>query len=80
MASPVAEKLHALFVQLGYTWTIGGKPQVPTADDFDTAIDSGKEELYTEPVPSQMEVGRLIIRHRRQGKFDIYLYLGDIND
>lgn len=79
-SSELAKRLHGLFVQLGYTWTIGGGPQTPTAEDFDLAIDKGREVLYTEPVPSQIEVGRLIIRHYRHGKFDVYLQIGEIND
>lgn len=80
MASETAKKLYDLFIKLGYRWRIGGILQVPTADDFDKTLDRAKKALYDEPVPSQMEAGRLIIRHHSQNKFDVYLQIGDIND
>lgn len=78
--SDLAQKLQALFVQLGYTWRISGQSVIPVPEDFQETLDRAKKDLYDEPVPSQMEVGRLIIRHHRQGKFDVYLHIGDFND
>lgn len=80
MPSETANRLYDLFIKYGYRWKIGGVLQIPTVDDFDKTIDRAKQELYDEPVPSQMEAGRLIIRHHTQGKFDVYIHIGDIND
>jgi hypothetical protein len=80
VASDLAKELYSLFIRLKYRWVIGGIRQSPAVEDFDTAIDSAKKALYAEPVPSQIEVGRLIIRHHAQNKFDVYLHIGESND
>lgn len=80
MASDLAARLHEAFVDYGYEWKIDGKLATPTADDFDQTIDKAKELLYDEPVPSQLQVGRLIVRRWADHKFDVYLHIGDIND
>lgn len=78
--SDIAARLHQAFIDYGYQWKVDGTLSTPTAEDFDQAIDRAKELLYDEPVPSQLEVGRLIIRRHADRKFDVYLYLGDTND
>lgn len=80
MASDLARKLHNAFVHYDYQWKIDGTLSTPTADDLDQAIDRAKELLYDEPVPSQLQVGRLIVRRWADHKFDVYLHIGDIND
>lgn len=79
-ASELAQRLHWAMNTYGYQWRIGGKLQTPTDEDIDQAIDKAKTTLYAEPVPSQMEMGRLIIRHYAPGKFDVYLLQGETND
>jgi hypothetical protein len=79
-ATELAETIYHLFIERGYRWKIGGIEQVPTPEDIDKTIDRAKKTLYAEPVPSQMELGRLIVRHWSPGKFDVYLHLGDRND
>lgn len=71
-------KLLDLFVQLGYSWKIDGELRVPTEDDLQRVLDKAKQTLYDEPVPSQIEIGRLIIRRSKENQFETYLYIGDI--
>lgn len=78
--SKLALKLHEMFIQLGYQWKIGGKMETPTPKDLEQTLDRAKVVLYDEPVPSQIEFGRLIIRRHTDNKFDVYLHLGDYND
>ncbi len=80
MAINLVDELAAAFVRYGYKWKIGGTLVTPTANDLEKAIDRAKELLYDEPVPSQMQMGRLIIRRHGNQKFDVYLHIGDIND
>jgi hypothetical protein len=73
-------RLFRLFQQFGYSWKINGEDTVPSEDDLKKALDRAKELLYDEPVPSQLEVGRLIVRRWADHKFDVYLQLGTYND
>jgi hypothetical protein len=76
----IAAKLHQMFVLFGYKWRISGELVTPTVEDISQTLDRAKEVLYTEAVPSQLEVGRIIVQHYEQGKFNIYLHFGAIND
>jgi hypothetical protein len=78
--SNLADNLARQFREQGYTWSIDGKQIIPTAKDLDIALDKAKELLYAEAEASQLEVGRLIIRHVAGKKFDCYLFQGEIND
>lgn len=80
MVDELAKKLRDLFLLQGYTWKINGKDVVPDEQDFRETLDKAKELLYDEPVPSQLEVGRLIIRRWADKKFDVYLQIGEYND
>lgn len=71
-------KLYQLFSDLGYTWKIDGKDQNPTEKDLEQTLDRAKAALYSEPIPSQLEVGNLLIKHTDQDTFDIYLRIGEI--
>lgn len=79
-ASELAKRLHDALASYGYQWMIGGTLQTPTDEDLDKAIDKAKATLYAEPVPSQLEVGRLVVRHHTHGKFEVYLLIGESND
>lgn len=72
--------LAETFRRYGYTWKIGGVQRVPSQEDLEATLDVAKKALYAEPVPSQLEIGRLIVRHTRPGKFEVYLFVGDHND
>jgi hypothetical protein len=74
----IADDLAAEFLRLDYRWKIGGTLVTPTAEDIRQTLDRAKQALYTEPVPSQMEVGRLIVRHWKQNNFDVYLQIGSL--
>lgn len=73
-------KLLDIITDLGYTWRIDGVLRLPTQKDLDQVLDRAKQILYDEPIPSQIEIGRLIIRQTRPGKFEHYLFMGDLND
>jgi len=80
MASELTHKLATAFKQYGYKWMIGGTLTTPTVKDLEKTIDKAVEALYDEPVPSQVSIGRLIIRRWATDKFEVYLHIGDIND
>lgn len=63
---------------LGYTWTFDGVQRTPTKEDLEQTLDRAKELLYAEPVPSQLEIGHIIVRRWSDDKFDVYLHLGEI--
>jgi len=70
--------LEGEFLRLGYRWKIGGTLVTPTQDDLRKTLDTAKQKLYTEPVPSQLEIGHLIVRHWKQNHFDVYLQIGSL--
>lgn len=74
----LADDLAVEFAIRNYTWNIDGEAVVPTSEDIKETLDSMKQKLYTEPVPSQMHLGRLIVHHRKQDHFDVYLQMGSI--
>jgi len=74
----LAKDLAEIFKGRELHWSIDGKMVIPTAKDIQETLDKAKEALYTEPVPSQMEVGRLIVRHWKQNQFDVYLQIGNL--
>lgn len=78
--SDLAAKLHQMFVLFGYKWKIDGELATPSVEDLEQTLDRVKQVLYTEQVPSQMEVGRLVVQQHEQGKFSVYLHIGDIDD
>jgi hypothetical protein len=53
---------------------------VPSEKDLETTLDKMRERLYAEPIPSQMELGQMIMIHYASGKFDVYLRIGEHND
>lgn len=73
-----AALLFDLFRKLKITWKIGGVRRPPTQDDLEKTLDRARQELYDEPIPSELEVGRLLIRHVRPGVFETYIYVGDL--
>ena len=70
--------LLELYRKLKVTWKIGGIRRPPSQDDLEKTLDSAKNLLYDEPVPSELGVGRLLIRHVRPGIYETYVYLGDL--
>lgn len=73
-----AKLLAELFNRLGYTWKIGGVLKIPTQDDLEKTLDKARQALYDEPVPSELEVGRLLIRRVQPDVYETYLYIGDL--
>lgn len=70
------DRITAMFVEHGWTWSLkGGRVQVPTAWDVERALDEAARVLYNEPVETQLEVGRLIIKKTTKGH-DVYMYVG----
>lgn len=74
----LADDLAVEFAIRELTWKIDGEQVIPTAEDIRQTLDKMIEKLYTEPVPSQMHLGRLIVHHWKQDHFDVYLQMGQI--
>lgn len=68
-----------MFVLLGYKWKINGEPVTPTTEDIEQTLDRAKEMLYAEKQPSQIEVGRLLVRYDGKDHTEVYLLFGDYN-
>lgn len=72
----IENELAEIFERNGWTWNLkGGKTTIPNPDDIEAALDEAARLLYNEPVGTQLEVGRLIIKRLHNG-FDVYVYVG----
>jgi hypothetical protein len=70
------DELHAVFAKNEWTWNLkGNRKVIPTAQDIEAALDEAARLLYNEPVGTQLEVGRLIIRKQPRGH-DVYIFVG----
>lgn len=70
------DELAATFTRNGWTWNLkGGKTVIPSSDDIEAALDEAARLLYNEPMGTQLEVGRLIIKKQPRGH-DVYIYAG----
>ncbi len=70
------DELAAWFAKNGWTWHLkGGRETIPSPDDIEAALDEAARLLYNEPVGTQLEVGRLIIKKLHRGH-DVYIYVG----
>lgn len=76
----LAHELALLFAVRNFKWKINGKMVIPGREEIAQTLDRAKELLYDEPVPSQLEVGRLLIKRYADDKFDVYIRLGELND
>lgn len=73
----IEDKLAEIFKAEGWHWNLkGGRRVIPTADDIQDALDEAARMLYDEPVGTQLEVGRLIVKKKRSGH-DVYVYTGE---
>jgi hypothetical protein len=73
----VTDELARVFRKNGWTWNLKDRPSVvPDEDDIDAALDEAARLLYDEPVGTQLEVGRLIVKKKHRGH-DVYLYMGE---
>lgn len=73
----VEEEISRVFRREGWTWNLKDKSSVvPDEDDIAAALDEAARLLYTEPVGSQLEVGRLIVKKKHHGH-DVYLFMGE---
>lgn len=66
------------FKKTGRTWKIGGTLKLPDEDDLQKTLDKAREALYAEPVPSELEVGGMLIRRVQEELFEVYAYVGDL--
>lgn len=68
--------LAAWFKANGWTWhLLNNRTVVPDETDIEEALDAAAKRLYTSPVGTQLEVGRLIIQKTHKGH-DVYIYYG----
>lgn len=73
----VTDELARVFRREGWTWNLKDKSSVvPDEDDIDAALDAAARMLYTEPVGTQLEVGRLIIVKKHHGH-DVFVFVGE---
>lgn len=70
--------LSTWFAEHGWTWKVGGKDIAPSSSDMSKTIDTAIKLLYTEPVGTQLSVGRLIVR-KETSTHDIYVLVGSID-
>lgn len=73
----IEDELSQLFIRRGWTWTISDQQVIPTAYTIKKVLDSAAEALYDEPVGTQMEVGRLIVR-KETNTCDVYVMFGEL--
>ncbi len=70
------DELAQVFAKNGWTWNLkGNRTVVPNSFDIELALDEAARLLYNEPVGTQLEVGRLIIKKLHKGH-DVYIYVG----
>lgn len=70
------DELSDFFEKRGWTWNLkGGRVVTPSAQDIEAALDEAARLLYNEPVGTQLEVGRLIIKKQPRGH-DVYIFVG----
>lgn len=68
--------LAKIFKDKGWHWKVKNKgSKVPSSEEIEDALDEAARLLYTEPVGTQLEVGRLIIKKLHHGH-DVYIYAG----
>jgi hypothetical protein len=68
--------LAKTFYDNGWTWKLKGERHVvPDEYDIEAALDEAARMLYNEPVGTQLEVGRLIIKKQTRGH-DVYVFVG----
>lgn len=76
MVLRLEDELAAWFLKNGWTWHLkGGRNVVPSPDEIEAALDEAARLLYNEPVGTQLEVGRLIIKKQPRGH-DVYVFVG----
>ena len=66
------------FRKRGYQWRVDGELITPTEEEIKQTLDRAREILYAEPIPSQLEIGRLIVRRHSGNNFDVYLQIGQL--
>lgn len=70
------QELSRLFRKNGWTWNLKGGSVIPEENDIQDALDEAARVLYDEPVGTQLEVGRLIVKKSPTGQ-DVYIYVGE---
>lgn len=72
----VAEKIHDWFKTNKWTWKISGESVEPGLDDIEKMLDEAAKTLYDEPVGTQLEVGRLIVKKLHRGH-EVYIFVDE---
>lgn len=76
MVLRIEDELAEWFEKNGWTWHLkGDRHVVPEPTDIEAALDEAARLLYNEPVGTQLEVGRLIIKKQPRGH-DVYVFVG----
>lgn len=64
------------FLDHEFFWSLkNGVQRIPDEDDIQAALDEAARVLYDEPVGTQLEVGRLIVR-KSERSHDVYVHAG----
>jgi hypothetical protein len=72
----VEEAIAEWFEKNQWTWNLAdGGHLIPDAADVEAALDEAARLLYTEPVDTQLSVGRLHIVRTESGH-DVFMYVG----
>lgn len=70
------EAIAKFFNERGWRWSFKGKGKiVPSEEDVEILLDEVANQLYDEPVGTQLQVGRLIIIKTDTGH-EVYMFAG----
>lgn len=73
------QKVANFFNEEGYRWKFkDGSYRVPTEDEIDLTVMLAMDALDNEPDNAQVEVGRLIVKRRKQGQYDVFVLISEL--
>ncbi|QFP97521.1 hypothetical protein SEA_SPILLED_257 [Streptomyces phage Spilled] len=80
MVTELSQELKKLFDEKQYRWRVNGRLKKPTLRDLEDALEKIKDKLKNEPVGTWVYVGRLIVVKDAEGKLDVYVHHGTIEE
>ncbi|AXH69735.1 hypothetical protein HWB79_gp075 [Streptomyces phage LukeCage] len=80
MVTELAEEIKKLFDEKQYRWRVNGRLKKPTLRDLTDALEKIQDKLKDEPLGSWVYVGRLIVVKDVEGKLDVYVHHGTIEE
>jgi hypothetical protein len=80
MVTELAEEIKKLFDEKQYRWRVNGRLKKPTLRDLTDTLEKIQDKLKDEPLGSWVYVGRLIVVKDVEGKLDVYVHHGTIEE